>query len=81
MVNLEARFKVTENVGLVPFLDGGMVYRDELPRILGDMNWGTGLGLRYYTPIGPLRLDVGVPLQPISGDPPVQIYISIGQTF
>lgn len=81
VVNLEARFKVTENVGLVPFLDGGMVYRDELPRILGDMNWGTGLGLRYYTPIGPLRLDVGVPLQPISGDPPVQIYISIGQTF
>ena len=81
VVNLEARFKVAENVGLVPFLDGGMVYRDELPRILGDMNWGTGLGLRYYTPIGPLRLDVGVPLQPVDGDPPVQVYISIGQSF
>ncbi len=81
LVNLEARYKITDDVGIVPFLDGGMVYRDELPRILGDMNWGAGLGMRYYTPIGPVRLDVGVPLQPIDGDPPVQIYVSIGQAF
>lgn len=81
VVNLEARYKITDDVGIVPFLDGGMVYRDELPRIIGDMNWGAGMGVRYYTPIGPVRLDVGVPLQPIEGDPPVQIYISIGQAF
>ena len=81
VVNLEARYKITEDVGIVPFLDGGRVYRDELPRIIGDMNWGAGLGLRYYTPIGPVRLDVGFPLQPIDGDPPVQIYVSIGQSF
>ena len=81
LVNLEARYKITDDVGIVPFLDGGMVYRDELPQIIGDMNWGAGLGLRYYTPIGPVRLDVGVPLQPIDGDPPVQIYVSIGQAF
>ena len=80
-VNLEARYKLTEDVGLVPFLDGGMVYKDEVPQIVGNMRWGTGLGLRYYTPIGPLRLDVGFPLQPIAGDPPVQLYISIGQAF
>ena len=81
VVNLEARYKITDDFGLVPFLDGGMVYRDELPRIIGDMNWGTGLGFRYFTPIGPVRLDVGFPLQPIDGDPPVQIYVSIGQSF
>ena len=81
LINLEARYKITDEVGLVPFLDGGMVYRDEYPRILGDMNWGAGLGVRYHTPIGPVRLDVGVPLQPIEGDPPVQIYVSIGQAF
>ena len=81
VVNLEARFKVTENVGIVPFLDGGMVYKDEVPRIIGDMDWGTGLGLRYYTPIGPVRLDVATPLHRIDGDPPVQVYISIGQSF
>lgn len=81
VINLEARYKITDDVGLVPFLDGGMVYRDEVPRIIGEMDWGAGLGLRYYTPIGPLRLDVGFPLQPRDGDPPLQIYVSIGQSF
>lgn len=80
-VNLESRFMVAKNVGIVPFLDGGMVYREEFPKILGDMDWGTGLGFRYYTPIGPVRLDVATPLHRIDGDPPVQFYISIGQSF
>lgn len=81
VVNLEARFMVAENIGIVPFLDGGMVYRDEWPKIFGDMDWGTGLGFRYYTPIGPVRLDVATPLHRIDDDPPVQFYISIGQSF
>lgn len=81
VVNLEARFMVAENFGIVPFLDGGMVYRDEFPRVFGDMDWGTGLGFRYYTPIGPVRLDIATPLHRIDDDPPVQFYISIGQSF
>ncbi len=81
IVNLEARLKITENIGVVPFLDGGMVYTDEFPCITGDMDWGAGLGLRYYTPIGPVRLDVAAPLRRIDGDPSVQVYISIGQSF
>ncbi|MCR5563482.1 MAG: autotransporter assembly complex protein TamA [Desulfovibrio sp.] len=81
IVNLEARLKVGKNVGIVPFVDGGMVYRDEMPQIVGDMRWGGGLGLRYYTPIGPVRLDVATPFNPIDGDPPVQVYISVGQSF
>ena len=80
-ISLEARYKITDDVGIVPFLDGGMVYRDEVPRIIGDMDWGAGIGLRYFTPIGPLRLDVATPLQPRDGDPPIQIYVSIGQSF
>lgn len=80
LVNLEARFKITDDVGLVPFLDGGMAYREQYPT-LDDMHWGTGIGLRYYTPVGPLRLDVATPLNPVDGDPPVQFYISIGQSF
>lgn len=81
VLNLEARYMVAENIGIVPFLDGGMVFKDEYPDVLGDMNWGLGLGFRYYTPIGPVRLDVAAPLHYIEGDPPVQFYISIGQSF
>lgn len=81
LVNLEARFMVAENIGIVPFLDGGMAYKDEFPKIIGDMDWGVGLGFRYYTPVGPVRLDAATPLHRINGDPPVQFYISIGQSF
>lgn len=80
-INLEARFRVTENIGLVPFLDGGMVYEEELPKLFQDFQWGAGIGLRYYTPIGPVRLDVAVPLDKKNDDKSYQIYISIGQTF
>lgn len=80
-INLEARYMVAENIGIVPFLDGGMVFKDEYPDVFGEMNWGLGLGFRYYTPIGPVRLDVATPLHYIEGDPPVQFYISIGQSF
>lgn len=81
VVNLEARFMVAENIGIVPFLDGGMVYEEEFPEIFGEMDWGVGLGFRYYTPIGPVRFDVATPLHRIDDDPPVQFYISIGQSF
>lgn len=81
VVNLEARYMVTDDIGIVPFLDGGMVFREKLPKIFSDMDWGPGLGFRYYTPIGPVRLDVATPLHRIDGDPPIQFYISIGQSF
>ncbi len=80
-INLEARFRVTKDIGIVPFLDGGMVYEDEFPRLFQDFQWGAGIGLRYYTPIGPVRFDVAVPLEKKSGDKGYQLYISIGQTF
>lgn len=81
VVNLEARFRFADNFGIVPFIDGGMVYKEEFPKIIGDMDWGAGLGFRYYTPIGPVRLDLATPLNYIKDDPPVQLYISIGQSF
>ena len=78
-VNLESRFKVTDSLGFVAFLDAGKLYTENFPQFDTDMDLGAGAGIRYYTPIGPLRLDVGVPLKNV--DPPVQIYLSIGQAF
>jgi translocation and assembly module TamA len=47
-----------------------------------DLFWGAGVGLRYYTPIGPIRLDVAFPLEKREDiDDSFQIYISIGQAF
>lgn len=79
LVNLESRFRVSESLGFVTFLDGGMAYRDELPSLSTEMDWGAGAGIRYFTPIGPVRFDVAFPLK--QSDPPLQFYISIGQAF
>jgi translocation and assembly module TamA len=81
--SLELRFKITESIGLVPFLDAGTAYLDTVPDFSDqEMLYGAGLGLRYYTTIGPIRLDVAVPLRKRENvDSDYQIYVSIGQSF
>lgn len=78
--SLEARAKVTETIGVVGFLDGGYVAADTFPGI-EDLRLGAGLGVRYYTGLGPLRLDLAVPLNKRAGDPDYAIYAGIGQAF
>ena len=80
-INLEARFRVTKDIGIVPFIDGGMVYEEEIPDLAQDFQWAAGIGLRYYTAIGPVRFDVAVPLDKQDDDKGYQFYISIGQAF
>jgi translocation and assembly module TamA len=80
-INLEARIKVTESLGVVPFADGGMVYGERLPRFDRGLDWALGLGIRYFTVLGPVRLDVAFPLRHYPGDDSFQLYISIGQAF
>jgi translocation and assembly module TamA len=78
----EARIKITETIGLVPFLDAGRAYEESLPEPGEELFYGAGLGLRYYTDFGPLRLDVAVPLNPRTDvDSKYQVYVSIGQSF
>jgi translocation and assembly module TamA len=77
----EVRFKVTETIGIVPFLEAGSVYDDALPKFGQKLFWGAGIGVRYYTPIGPLRLDIATPLNPRRDDAKVQFYVSLGQAF
>ncbi|WP_169569422.1 autotransporter assembly complex protein TamA [Sneathiella limimaris] len=81
-VGLEARIKITDTIGIVPFIEGGNVYEDMNPDLSEDFQWAAGLGGRYYTPFGPLRFDVAIPLNPRTGiDDDFQFYISIGQAF
>jgi translocation and assembly module TamA len=76
---LEARVRFG-NFGIVPFLDGGNIYRSALPG-LSNMRFGAGIGARYYTNFGPIRVDVGTPLNPQRGDPKLAVYVSLGQAF
>ncbi|WP_019832180.1 autotransporter assembly complex protein TamA [Sphingomonas sp. PR090111-T3T-6A] len=76
---LEARIRFG-NFGLVPFFDGGNLYEQSLPRFTG-FRYGTGLGFRYYTSFGPVRVDVGTPINPLPGDSRVAVYVSLGQAF
>lgn len=77
----ELRVRLTDTLGIAPFLDGGNVYTSDFPTFDQHLRWGTGLGVRYYTPFGPLRLDIGVPLDRHDNDSAWQLYISIGQSF
>ena len=79
--SIEMRARVMEDIGIVAFLDGGNVFRSELPDFAESPLFGAGLGLRYYTPIGPLRLDLAFPLDRRPSDDSFQLYISLGQSF
>ena len=76
---LEARYRFG-NYGIVPFIDGGNAYTSVLPKG-SDLRFGAGIGGRFYTNFGPLRVDVATPLNPRKGDGKVALYISIGQAF
>lgn len=77
----ELRARVTDTVGLVAFADIGHVGADSFLDFSEDMKVGVGVGLRYLTPLGPIRLDVGVPLNGGASDPDFAVYIGIGQSF
>jgi translocation and assembly module TamA len=77
----EPRFRITENIGIVPFTDIGTVSTKSYPCPLQKWYKSVGIGLRYFTFFGPLRLDVGVPLNRRKLDPHFRVYASIGQSF
>src|ERR1700692_225623 len=81
VLNLEARVKITETIGIVPFVDAGSYYESPVPQLGRALLSGVGLGLRSYTAFGPLRIDLATPLHKRSGASPIQVYISLGQAF
>lgn len=79
--SLEVRAKVTETIGIVPFVDMGAAYASPYPDFEEDLRFGAGIGLRYDTGLGPIRVDAAVPLNPRDGDPAFAVYIGLGQSF
>ena len=77
----ELRVKVTDTIGVVPFFDIGNAFTSSFPTFDEQLFAAAGLGLRYYTSVGPIRLDVAFPLERRAGTGPVAIYVSIGQSF
>jgi len=83
--SLEARWRVTESIGVVPFVDAGNVYDSPVPGVqTGEdarIRASAGLGLRYHTAIGPVRLDIARALDQRDVDDIFELYISFGQAF
>lgn len=78
----ELRMRISETFGVVTFYDFGNVYANPIPELNHKILQSIGSGLRYHTPVGPLRLDVAFPLNPrYRVDKRFQIYLSIGQAF
>lgn len=84
ILNSEVRFPlhINKSLGGVVFYDGGNVYRAiNFRSFVNDYTNTIGVGLRYATPIGPVRFDIGRNLNPVPGINPLQYYITIGQAF
>lgn len=76
----EARYRITDEWGAVAFVDGGYVAADTFPGF-DQMRIGAGVGVRYFTSLGPLRADIAIPLNKQAGDPDYALYVGIGQAF
>jgi translocation and assembly module TamA len=78
----ELRAKASDSMSLVGFFEIGNVYSGVVPGFAERLRRSVGAGVRYHTPVGPLRLDVAFPLdRRAEVDDDFQIYVSIGQAF
>jgi len=78
--SLEVRQHISGPWGMAAFLDAGSLGEGVSPN-LNNIRLGAGLGVRYDLGFGPIRLDIATPVNRHKGDPILQIYVSIGQSF
>ncbi|MDA8084138.1 MAG: outer membrane protein assembly factor BamA [Nitrospiraceae bacterium] len=81
MGNIEFRTSVGKGFGIVPFVDMGNVWVNTKRMVLSDLRFTAGLGLRYKTPVGPLRVDYGMKLNREPGESRGAIHFSVGHAF
>jgi translocation and assembly module TamA len=80
--SIELRTRIGKNFGMVGFYEIGNVFPSYIPDFRQEFLQSAGAGIRYYTPVGPLRLDIAFPLNRRRHfDQPFEIYFSIGQSF
>ena len=80
---LETRMRLKQfggNFGIVPFFDGGSLTTKAMPGS-GQWRFAVGAGVRYYSSFGPIRVDLGFPLDRQKGDGPFAVTVSLGQAF
>jgi outer membrane protein assembly factor BamA len=84
IINSEGRFPlpIYKGLGGVLFYDGGNVYSNiGFSHFFSNYSNTVGVGLRYQTPVGPVRIDVGQNLNPVPGLKSTQVFITLGQSF
>ena len=79
--SLEFRQRFTETLGAVAFIDAGNVSSEQFTDFSNDFRLGAGIGLRYYTSLGPIRVDIATPIDRRSGESSFALYAGIGQAF
>jgi translocation and assembly module TamA len=80
---IETRIRLKQfggNFGIVPFFDGGTLTTKQMPDF-SSWRLAAGMGVRYYSSFGPIRVDLGVPLNRQKGDGPIAVTVSLGQAF
>ena len=80
---VEARYRFQafgQDLGIVAFVDAGEVSTGVSPAF-DRLSLGAGVGARFYTGFGPVRVDIATPVNPRRGDPRLVFYVSIGQAF
>lgn len=76
----ELRYRINSSLGVAAFVDAGNAFADYTPE-LDKLKVGVGAGVRYLTPVGPLRVDLAFPVQPNKDDSWVALYVGLGQSF
>ena len=79
--SVELRRRLWRELAGAVFLDFGQLSLDAYDVPFDDLQFSPGFGISYATPIGPLRLDIGFPIDPAEDDGPWQVHFSIGQYF
>jgi len=81
LINSELRFRLLKRLGVVVFLDGGNVWVEYPDIQLSDLKYSAGAGIRFNTPVGPLRLDWGYKLNRELGESPSELHFTLGHAF